>query len=101
VAQLAERLLGKEQVEGSNPSRGWTFGLAGTPGAAMARAEREGAKSFGTLGGRGAMTKARDPICGMSVDVERAPARGVYGGEPVYFCCAACQRRYEATHRPD
>jgi hypothetical protein len=23
VAQLAERLLGKEQAEGSNPSRGW------------------------------------------------------------------------------
>jgi hypothetical protein len=30
VAQLAERLLGKEQVEGSNPSRGWKNATAAT-----------------------------------------------------------------------
>ncbi len=47
------------------------------------------------------MAKARDPVCGMTVDTERAPAHGAYGGEAVYFCCVACQRKYEATHRPD
>jgi len=46
------------------------------------------------------MTKARDPVCGMMVDVERPPAQGVYGGTAVYFCSAACKRQYETTHRP-
>lgn len=36
----------------------------------------------------------------MTVDTERAPARGVYGGETVYFCAAACQKTYERTHPP-
>lgn len=42
------------------------------------------------------MTKAKDPICGMTVEVERAPAQGTYGTETVYFCSAACKRAYEA-----
>jgi len=47
------------------------------------------------------MGKARDPVCGMTVDTERAPARGTYGGQVVYFCNPACQRKYELTHKPD
>jgi len=47
------------------------------------------------------MAKVRDPVCGMMVDTDRAPARGTYAGEVVYFCNAACQRKYEATHRQD
>lgn len=46
------------------------------------------------------MVAAKDPICGMSVDTDRAPAKGVYGGKPVYFCSGACQKKYEATHKP-
>ena len=46
------------------------------------------------------MARAKDPVCGMTVDTARAPARGVYGGETVYFCCAACQQKYEAAHPP-
>ncbi|MGP8077585.1 MAG: hypothetical protein ACLQD8_03215 [Thermoplasmata archaeon] len=42
--------------------------------------------------------KARDPVCGMSVDTERAAAHGTYGGEPVYFCSVACQKTYEKSH---
>jgi YHS domain-containing protein len=47
------------------------------------------------------MAKARDPVCGMTVDTERAAAKGSYGGEWLYFCAAACQRKYEASHVPD
>jgi len=47
------------------------------------------------------MPQVRDPVCGMMVDTERAACRGTYGGQPVYFCNPACQRRYEATHKPD
>jgi Cu+-exporting ATPase len=45
------------------------------------------------------MTMAKDPICGMSVDTERAPAKGTYGGQLVYFCSKGCLQKYEATHR--
>lgn len=40
--------------------------------------------------------KAKDPVCGMMVDTEKAPARGTYDGETVYFCAESCRRTYEA-----
>jgi len=42
------------------------------------------------------MAKAKDPVCGMTVDTERAPAKGVYDGQPVYFCAEGCKKVYEA-----
>jgi YHS domain-containing protein len=94
VAQLAERLLGKEQVEGSNPSRGCSL-----PGSAAATATAIFATAL--VASRTPMKESRDPVCGMKVDPERAPARGTYAGQNVYFCSPVCQRKYEATHRPD
>jgi YHS domain-containing protein len=47
------------------------------------------------------MAKVRDPVCSMTVETERAAARGTYGGVPVYFCSAACQRKYESEHLRD
>ncbi|HYB63561.1 MAG TPA: hypothetical protein VEE86_03965 [Thermoplasmata archaeon] len=44
--------------------------------------------------------KVRDPVCGMTVETERAPAQGVYGAEKVYFCSIACQRKYDTAHTP-
>lgn len=41
-----------------------------------------------------------DPVCGMTVDTEHAPAHGVYGSKPVYFCSGSCQKKYERTHGP-
>jgi YHS domain-containing protein len=40
--------------------------------------------------------KAKDPICGMSVETETAKFSGVYEGQKVYFCAAACQQKFEA-----
>jgi YHS domain-containing protein len=48
-----------------------------------------------------AMAQARDPVCGMNVDTDRAPAQGTYAGQKVYFCSAGCRRKYELSHRPD
>jgi YHS domain-containing protein len=42
--------------------------------------------------------KVRDPVCGMTIESTTAAARGTYGAETVYFCCAACQQKYEKTH---
>ena len=46
------------------------------------------------------MAKAKDPICGMMVDTERAPARGTYDGVTVYFCSPVCRQTYEARRPP-
>lgn len=44
------------------------------------------------------MPKPKDPVCGMMVDTERAPAKGTYGGTTVYFCSESCRKTYERTH---
>lgn len=45
------------------------------------------------------MTKAKDPVCGMMVDIDKAPAKGVYGGKTVYFCSTSCRDSYAASHK--
>ena len=45
------------------------------------------------------MAKAKDPICGMTVDTEKAPAKGTYDGKPVYFCNPSCQKAFEAKRK--
>jgi Cu+-exporting ATPase len=45
------------------------------------------------------MAKAKDPVCGMMVDTERAPAKGFYDGAWVYFCATGCQKTFE-SRRP-
>ncbi|GLQ94014.1 heavy metal translocating P-type ATPase [Dyella acidisoli] len=40
--------------------------------------------------------KARDPICGMSVDTTGAKHRSDYAGETFYFCCAGCKAKFDA-----
>lgn len=39
------------------------------------------------------MTK--DPVCGMEVDENRAPAKSAYEGRTYYFCAEACKRALE------
>ena len=46
------------------------------------------------------MARVKDPVCGMMVDPQKAPAQGVYGGQTVYFCCENCKRTYEARQTP-
>ncbi len=40
--------------------------------------------------------KAKDPICGMTVDTEIARFSGTYDGQKVYFCAASCQQKFES-----
>jgi P-type Cu+ transporter len=46
------------------------------------------------------MTKVKDPVCGMTVDTERAAAKGTYDGQIVYLCSEHCQTTYEARRKP-
>jgi Cu+-exporting ATPase len=38
----------------------------------------------------------RDPVCGMTVDPERAAAQVVYADKTYYFCCAGCADKFRA-----
>ena len=40
--------------------------------------------------------KARDPICGMSVDTTSAKHRSEHAGQTFYFCCAGCKTKFDA-----
>ncbi len=40
--------------------------------------------------------KVKDPVCGMTIDSDRAAAHGTYDGETVYFCAVSCQKTFEA-----
>lgn len=38
---------------------------------------------------------AKDPVCGMEVDQNKAVASLVYEGRTYYFCTEACRRAFE------
>ena len=38
---------------------------------------------------------AIDPVCGMTVDEETAPATAVHNGTTYYFCAPGCKRTFE------
>jgi len=39
--------------------------------------------------------QARDPICGMSVNVSTAKHKSQYDGKDFYFCCAGCKQKFD------
>jgi P-type Cu+ transporter len=43
-----------------------------------------------------AAEKARDPVCGMTVDPHQTQHRTAYAGADYYFCCAGCRTKFEA-----
>jgi P-type Cu+ transporter len=42
--------------------------------------------------------KFKDPVCGMMVDPARAAAKGLYGGQTIYFCSTGCKAQYDRSH---
>ncbi len=42
------------------------------------------------------VTKAIDPVCGMSVDPQTAKYRFAYGGQDYFFCSGRCRERFAA-----
>lgn len=38
---------------------------------------------------------AKDPVCGMDVDVKTAVHQSNYQGQTYYFCCAGCKRSFD------
>jgi xanthine dehydrogenase accessory factor len=60
---------------------------------ARRRREKETKKEILPSGGE---TDAKDPICGMTVQVEGARHQSNYQGRSYYFCCAGCKEIFEA-----
>ncbi|MGH7663555.1 MAG: YHS domain-containing protein [Gemmatimonadaceae bacterium] len=40
------------------------------------------------------MAKAIDPVCGMTVDTDKAAAKARHEGETYYFCSTGCERQF-------
>jgi len=40
-------------------------------------------------------TEAKDPVCGMPVNVATAKHKSEHGGNVVYFCCVACKQSFD------
>jgi xanthine dehydrogenase accessory factor len=45
--------------------------------------------------GNSALAKARDPVCGMDVDLTGASYVSKHNGITFYFCCAGCQQAFD------
>ena len=42
-------------------------------------------------------TKVKDPVCGMTIDAEKASGTSEFGGETYYFCSPNCQQKFDAN----
>jgi Cu+-exporting ATPase len=40
---------------------------------------------------------AKDPVCGMDVDAEKAAGISVYHGRTYYFCAPGCKQAFDAN----
>jgi Cu+-exporting ATPase len=47
----------------------------------------------------GALGKAKDPVCGMTVDPATAKHTAEFAGATYYFCCAGCREKFLAEPR--
>jgi xanthine dehydrogenase accessory factor len=49
-----------------------------------------------SVGATRALEEARDPVCGMIVDVARVRLRSEHEGRTYFFCSAGCRRKFDA-----
>ncbi len=40
---------------------------------------------------------AKDPVCGMDVDMRKPPATSVYQGKTYYFCAPGCKKAFDTN----
>jgi Cu+-exporting ATPase len=39
--------------------------------------------------------KAKDPVCGMEVQTDKAAATSSYKGKTYYFCAVGCKKKFD------
>src|SRR2546421_2662157 len=42
---------------------------------------------------------SHDPVCGMKIEMDQAPASNTFGGDTYYFCSKGCYRQFR--ERPE
>jgi YHS domain-containing protein len=47
--------------------------------------------------GESMLGMVEDPVCGMQITIETAPAQTEYNGEIYYFCSKGCQEAFEVN----
>lgn len=52
-------------------------------------------KKEAAAGAKPGQTLAKDPVCGMDVDVNQAPAKSEYQGQTYYFCAPGCKKTFD------
>lgn len=45
--------------------------------------------------------KAKDPVCGMSVDMKKTEFKTVYNGKTYYFCSKNCKMAFDENKEMD
>ncbi|MBI2684525.1 MAG: XdhC family protein [Actinobacteria bacterium] len=105
VGYLRQRGLPEETLARVRAPAGLDLGrIAHEEIAVAVLAELVQLRAAGALGPEGsvgaAREEARDPICGMTVDVATARYRSERDGQTRYFCCAGCQTAFEAELTP-
>jgi len=48
-----------------------------------------------TAAASGEQEEAKDPICGMTVDIRTAKYKSEYDGKAFYFCCGGCKQTFD------
>ena len=48
-----------------------------------------------TAAASGEQEEAKDPICGMTVDIRTAKYQSEFDGKAFYFCCGGCKQTFD------
>ena len=65
--------------------------------AEIVKVRRAAAETTAAATPAAAAREARDPVCGMSVEVATAQHRAEHAGRTYYFCCGGCRERFLAS----
>jgi xanthine dehydrogenase accessory factor len=98
---LRERGIAKDAIDRVRAPAGLDLGEVDPDEIGVAvLAELVALKAAGELGPSvtpaPAVDEARDPVCGMVVDVARVRLRSEHDGRTYFFCSAGCRRKFDA-----
>ncbi len=67
----------------------------GAASMAMSGAHAEGGMHMQHSGAMSGTKMAKDPVCGMNVDTEKAAATSTYQGTTYHFCAPGCKKAFD------
>ena len=105
LAYLRQRGVAEEKLKRVRAPAGLNIGAASPQEIAVsvlaeiiqmrAAGQAQGSKQLQTKQQPAVAGEARDPVCGMTVDLANAAHRSEYQNKPFYFCCAGCKQTFD------